>query len=154
MGGREKGHEQGRKGRGMTTTLVVVVPPSSCRQWGVACVAHTPPYSHSFTPPLLGGSLTRGPVYHPHAAPRLASFIPLVGGCFFLRHQRRRGRRVDYTLPPFYFLFCSPLWGSFFPVGEEAACNPHTASISLRPPPSFGRGFLIHSPPLHQENAF
>ena len=113
-----EGTRAGEEGQGNDDDARRRRSPEFLSTTGAACVARTPPHSHLFTPPLLGGSLTRGPAYHPHAASHLTSFTPLVEGFFFLRHQRRRGRRVDYTLPPFYFLFLLPLVGELLSHGR------------------------------------
>ena len=90
---------RGDGGRG-TTTGYVVVPQSSWRRQGGTYV------------PLCSylRRRRRGPVWIPHAAPRLTLFTPPCGGCFFLHREWRQGRHVDYT-PPHSIFFLSPLLG-------------------------------------------
>ena len=105
-------------------------------------------------PQQLGGIVDdRGGVLPTRCPPFNFIYPPLLGG-FFLASLTTTGAACNPHTTPFNFFFLlPPVGGSFFSMGNEAACNPHAASISFRPPPSFGGG-VAYSPPIDQGDPF
>jgi hypothetical protein len=94
-----------------------------------------------------------GVAYHPHAAPHLTSFTPLVGGFFSCVINDDRGG-MWITCPPFYFLFCSPLWGgASFLWAMRQRVGDMLPPFHFVPPHHLGGGFLF-TPPVDEGDPF